>query len=138
MPRVSTGPNFNTIRNVSANHVMAPDETIASVTPPQGGLTSGLTIFLPGPTTPVPPGAQPVALPGGGDYYTVCDPTGAISGAHNLTVDGGGFKLGTGIMGGPGLPDQIVSDAPFSEATFTFDDVQQVWIVCICLWQPPI
>jgi hypothetical protein len=129
MPTVSTAPLFNKVVPVTKSHVMAPDETFASIkTMPAGGLT----IFLPGPTAPVPPGAQPVPDPGNGDYYEVADPHGLISGGNPLTVDGGGFRIGVS-----GHPLSINGVGAFGGGHFTFDNDAQLWIFCSCGWQFP-
>jgi hypothetical protein len=128
MPTVSTAPLFNKVMPITGNHVMAPDETFASIKTMPGG---GLTVFLPGPTSPVKAGASRV-LPGNGDYYEVADPKGLISNGNRLTVDGGGFPIGIA-----GTPLTIVGVGAFGGGSFTFDDDAQTWIFCSCGWQFP-
>jgi hypothetical protein len=130
MPSVSQAPIFNKVVAINGNHVMAPDESIASIdTMPAGGLT----IFLPGPTTPVPVGTPPVALPSNGDYYAVQDVNGLVSGPNPLTVNGGGFPIESSVASGA----SITTAAQFAGGEFTFHDKAQKWYFCPCRWVAP-
>ena len=128
MPSVSQAPIFNRIVHVTGDHVMARDESIASIlTMPAGGLT----LFLPGPTMPLGPGGAP-QLPGDGDYYGVQDVNGLVSGGNPVTVDGGGYPIRNGAANGL----DTLSVLPGSGGHFTFHDKAQAWYFCPCLWAP--
>ena len=129
MPRVSTAPLFNKIARIAADYVVAPSDFAASI---KSMPARGITVFLPGPTAPVPPGSQPVENPGDGDFYHVWDPGGLVGFATPLTVDGGGFKFAVF-----GTPSTVQSIAPFSNGGFWFDDDAQVWVPCLFTWSTP-
>ncbi len=124
MPSVSQAPIFNRIVYVDGDHVMAPDESIAAIrTMPAGGLT----ITLPGPTSPLGPGGVR-QLPSDGDYYSVQDSAGLVSGPNPVTVDGGGYP----IRDGAASTLTTTSVAVGSGAHFTFHNKAQAWYRCPC------
>jgi hypothetical protein len=129
MPSVSQAPIFNRIAYVSGNHVMAPDESIASIASMPAG---GLTIYLPGPTMPVKLGVLPVQ-PSDGDYYEIQDVLGLVSGGNPVTVNGSGFPIRN--AGSSTATSQ--SSAPGSGCTITFHDKAQAWYLCPCVWGAP-
>ena len=114
MPKVSTIGLVNKVRTTKGNTQVGDDDTWITA----GVGWAGGTVTLPGPTS------APKNLPNNGDFYSVGDPQGLL-GAGNMTVNGGGYP----IQGGSG----VTLSAVYTEATFTFDDVNQAWIACICL-----
>jgi hypothetical protein len=126
MPTVSQAPIFNRIVYVQGDHVFAPDESIASVDvmPP-----AGLTLFLPGPTSPVRAGTARV-LPGDGDYYEVQDVKGLCSAGTPITLDGGGYP----IRHAGASTATSISNVAGSGCEVTFHNKEQAWYLCPCLW----
>jgi hypothetical protein len=115
MPKVSTIGLVNKVRVTNGSTQVADDDTFITA----GPTWAGGTVTLPGPTS------APNNLPNNGDFYSVGDPIGKIDGGDHMVINGGGFP----IQGGASVSLAV----PFSEATFTFDDVNQAWIACICL-----
>jgi len=114
MPKVSTIGLVNNVRTTAGSTHVADDDTWITA----GVGWAGGTIMLPGPTS------APNNLPNKGDFYKVGDPKGLL-GAGNMVVNGGGFPIQGGAF--------ITLNVAFSEATLTFDDVNQAWIACICV-----
>jgi len=75
----------------------------------------GLTVLLPGASSPVPPSD--------GDFYITADPHGLITVDDSLTVDGNGFPI-------LGIATLVLTD-PFSWAAFQFDAQSKLWIAFI-------
>lgn len=124
MPKLSVIGTVNRVAHLppfGGTHHVSADEDLASVS---GPTWAGGTVVLPGPVS------SPNDLPSDGDYYGVADPRGLVTGNSPLNVDGGGYP----IQGAP----TMVFTSPFSEATFTFDDIAQAWIACVCVAPPPV
>ncbi len=127
MPSVSQAPIFNRIVYVDGDHVFAPDESIASINSMPA--VGGITLFLPGPTSPVRAGTARV-LPSDGDYYEVQDVKGLVAAGHPVTLDGGGYP----IRNGAANAGTSVSNVAGSGCEVTFHDKEQAWYLCPCLW----
>lgn len=113
-----------------------PDDDVISIS----GLTGanawlGGTITLPGPATQ---GAG--NGPNNGDHYEIADPTNALTTTgHTVTINGGGYKFlgaaGTGMVTQAVISGLTVALTTFGQPqrtciNFTFDALQQIWIVC--------
>jgi hypothetical protein len=155
MPQVSTIGLINNVQPILGSYAFGPSDTYATVTAdtvfPAFAVNGagGLILSLPGPDlapvifnsngqTPGTANDSPGNnLPSNGDFYKFNDPRGVLStagGTKTVTIWGGGYPMWNGNtgIGDAVLVNYIQIDLPFGGFEFTFDDVNQAWIVCAC------
>ena len=100
---------------------------------PQAPLV-GLTIQLPGPDAV--PSTQPAhsgTHPNDGDKYQYRDPEGLFGALHQLVIDGGGYRILGGNVGGGGSLTVPTQTGQIFGCAFTFNAELQAWVACPCM-----
>jgi hypothetical protein len=129
------------VRPVVRNTGWAPTDYVLSVGPSTifpSTDAAGIVLSLPGPQIAQLPGLTPLPnpnpdnqLPGNGDFYKFADPRGVVDGETNeVNVWGGGYELWNGVGESDTLALFLPIGEPFESWEFTFDQANQVWIVC--------